>query len=51
MSRRRSANYEANKAKWVAEQVAKAPPLSDRQKAIIRGALLPVIRRQRGEAA
>ena len=51
MSRRRSPNYEANKAKWIAEQVAAAPPLSDRQKTIIRGALLPVMRRQRGEAA
>jgi hypothetical protein len=38
-------------AKRIEELVAAAPPLSDRQKAIIRGALLPVIRRQRGEAA
>lgn len=47
----RSAKYEAAKAKWIAEQLAAAPPLTDRQKVIIRGALLPALRRQRGEAA
>ena len=50
-SAHRSADYEARKAKWIAEQIAAAPPLSDQQKVIIRGALLPVIRRQRGSAA
>ncbi|WP_227979918.1 hypothetical protein [Nocardia spumae] len=47
----RRANYEESKAKWIAQQLAAAPPLTDRQKVIIRGALLPAIRRVRGEAA
>ena len=35
---RRSADYEARKQDWIARQIAKCPPLSEEQKAVIRTA-------------